>query len=63
MADLYIQLTYDEWKQLEDQCKSFQETTHGEGSEYYHKSFRIKVGGTSWEFHAPIVKARFPNAS
>lgn len=59
MADHYIQLTYDEWKLLEEQCKAFKETTHGKGTPYYHKSFRLSVGEAVWEFHAPTVKARY----
>lgn len=58
MADTYVQLSYEEWKALEETCRTFKETTHGEGTPWYHKSFRLPVGGTTWEFHAPLVKAR-----
>lgn len=58
MADIYVNLTYDEYKELEAQCKRFLETAHGEGTEWYHKSFRMKIAGTAWEFHGPNVKAR-----
>lgn len=58
MADPYVHLTYPEWKELEQACKAFKETEHGEGTPYYHKSFRLKVGNFTWEFHAPLVKAR-----
>ena len=34
------------------------ETTHGEGTQWYHKSVRLKVGDSLWEFHGPNVKAR-----
>lgn len=58
MADIYTNLTYDEYKELEKQCKRFPETAHGEGTDYYHKSVRLKIGGVTWEFHGPVVKAR-----
>ena len=45
MADLYQNLSYDEYKELELQCRAFGETEHGEGSEWYHKSFRLTVAG------------------
>ena len=56
--DLYARLTYDEWKHLEHQCKDFNETEHGAGTDYYHKSFRLKIGEITIEFHAPLVAAR-----
>jgi hypothetical protein len=58
VADTYVQLSYNEWKVLEETCRAFKETTHGEGTPWYHKSFRLPVGDTTWEFHAPLVKAR-----
>jgi len=58
VADLYVTLSYDEYKELEQQCKAFNETTHGEGTEWYHKSLRLKVGTVTWEFHGPLVRAR-----
>lgn len=58
MADIYIRLEYEEWKLFEAACKAFEESEHGRGTPWYHKSFRLPVGGTTWEFHAPLVKAR-----
>ena len=58
MADMYMNLSYDEWKVMESQMKAFKETEHGKGTEYYHKSLRINLGGTTIEFHGPVVKAR-----
>ena len=58
MPDIYVNLTYDEYKTLEQQCTAFKETIHGKDTLWYHKSFRLKVGDTVWEFHAPAVKAR-----
>ena len=59
MADLYMNLSYDQWKALEEQMKAFQETSHGKGTEYYHKSIRIKVtDDLNIEFHGPNVMAR-----
>ena len=63
MADLYMNLNYDQWKSLEEQMKTFRETAHGKGTEYYHKSIRIKVtDDLNIEFHGPLVKARQADA-
>lgn len=56
--DFYVNLTYDQYKDLEMQCKSFLEGVHGDGTDYYHKSFAIYLGDTRIEFHGPNVKAR-----
>ncbi len=58
MADLYINVSYDEWKSFEEQCRAFKETSHGEGTEWYHKSFRFTIGDMTFEVHGPNVKAR-----
>ncbi len=59
MADIYIHLTFDEYKALEEQMKSFAETNHGDGTDWYHKSIRLKIGEElTMEFHGPNVKAR-----
>ncbi len=58
MADMYFNLTYDQFKELEKAMKAFPETAHGEGTDYYHKAVRIPVGDLTIEFHGPVVKAR-----
>lgn len=59
VADIYFNLKFDEYKALEEAMKEFPETSHGEGTEYYHKAVRIPVGkNLTIEFHGPIVKAR-----
>ena len=59
MADMYFNLTYEEFKKLEKSMKEFPETVHGEGTEWYHKSVRIPIGDDlTIEFHGPTVKAR-----
>ena len=59
MADIYLNLSFDEYKELERQMKEFPETSHGEGTDWYHKSVRLKIGeGLTFEFHGPNVKAR-----
>ena len=58
MADIYLNLTFDEYKNLEKQMKEFPETSHGEGTEWYHKSVRLTIGELTFEFHGPNVKAR-----
>ena len=57
-TDLYVTLNYEQYKAFEEQCKSFAETVHGEGTEWYHKSMRIRVGHITFEIHGPNVKAR-----
>ena len=58
MADIYINVGYDEYKRFEEQCKAFIETTHGEGTEWYHKAMRFNLGDITFEVHGPNVKAR-----
>ncbi len=58
MPDIYINLSYDAYKHLEDQCRAFEETTHGEGTDYYHKAIALVIDGVRFEFHGPNVKAR-----
>ncbi|KKM81589.1 hypothetical protein LCGC14_1328280 [marine sediment metagenome] len=58
-TDLYARLTYDEYKALEEQLKSFEEleTTHSSTpAEYYHKSIRLNIGDITLEIHGPLVK-------
>ena len=58
-TDLYARLTYDEYKALEEQLKSFEklETTHSSvPAEYYHKSIRLNIGDITLEIHGPLVK-------
>lgn len=63
MPDIYVNLLHTEYKAMEDACRAFIETTHGEGTEYYHKSFRFPLGeGVTVEVHGPGVKARQPEA-
>jgi len=59
MADLYMRLGYEEYKALEDQLYRYRalETVHESTGGYYHKSFRLKIGDLTLEFHGPIVKA------
>lgn len=58
MTDLYVQLDYRGYKHLEDQLAKFAEleTTHTSTEGYYHKAFRLEVGGVTFEFQGPIVK-------
>ena len=60
-TNLYVQLTYQEYKQLEIELKDFTslETTHegGEKDErFYHNSFRFHLGDITIEAHGPLVK-------
>ena len=59
MADMYFNLDYIEYKEVEAAMREFAETAHGEDTEWYHKSIRIPVGkDLTIEFHGPNVKAR-----
>jgi len=57
--DIYMRLTYDQYKDLEQQLQMYPrlETTHtSTPGPFYHKSFRLHVGDLCIEFHGPIVK-------
>ena len=56
MADIYVQVSYDEYKVLEEQMREFRETVHTTVTGFYHKSIRLNVGDTVFEFHGPAVK-------
>lgn len=58
---LYTQLTYEQYKDFEEQLSRFAEleTTHESGNmdeKYYHKSFRIRIGDLLLEVTGPLVK-------
>lgn len=56
--DIYTRLTYDQYKDLERQCKNFDliETTHTTVEGAYHRSFRLHLGDVVLEFQGPVVK-------
>lgn len=61
MTDLYVRLTYDEYKRLEEELNSFAalEMTHESGAKserFYHNSFRFHLGDITIEAHGPLVK-------
>ena len=59
MNDLYMRLTYEQYKGVEDQLRRFAEleTTHRTVDGGYHKAFRLKVTDTLIiEFMGPLVK-------
>jgi len=58
-TDMYIRLSYDEYKDFEQQLKDYSilETAHTSVEGYYHKSFRLRVGGVTFEVHGPLVKS------
>ena len=58
MADVYVRLSYDEYKRLEEDIRSFPkcETHHTSVEEYYHKAIRLRVGDSTFEFQGPLVK-------
>ena len=59
MNDLYMRLTYEQYKSLEDQMKNFEETetTHRTVDGGYHKAFRLRVTDSLIvEFQGPLIK-------
>ena len=58
MVDIYMRLSYEEYKEMEKQMRDYKklETTHKSVNGYYHKSFRLKLGDLTIELHGPIVK-------
>jgi hypothetical protein len=57
---IYMQLTYEDYKALEQQMKTFAETTHtSTPGPFYHKSIRLKVSDSLvMEFHGPNVRGQ-----
>ncbi len=57
MTDVYIQLTYDEYKDMEKQLLSANnlEQTYGAPG-FYHRAFRLRVGSITFEFQGPSVR-------
>jgi len=60
-TDIYISVTYDQYKLLEEAVKHFSEleTTHESGAldaRFYHKSMRLPIGDLTLEIHGPLVK-------
>lgn len=59
MNDLYMRLTYEQYKNLEKQIKSFNsiESTHKTVDGGYHKAFRLQVTESLIiEFFGPLIK-------
>lgn len=58
MTVQYIQLQYEEYKELEEQMREFKETTHTSVEGFYHKSIRLRINpGLIMEFLGPLVLA------
>ena len=55
MPNQYMQLTYEEYKTMEEAMRKFKETTHTSVTGFYHKSIRIPIGDSTIEFHGPLV--------
>ena len=57
--DWYCNLTYNQYKKMERQCKDFDaiETTHTSVEGGYHKAFRISLGNVTIEFQGPVIHA------
>ena len=56
MSIIYMHLTYENYKALEEQMRAFKETSHKSTGGFYHKSLRVKVDDSLiMEFHGPLV--------
>ena len=55
MPNQYMQLTYEEYKTMEEAMRKFKETTHTSVTGFYYKSIRIPIGDSTIEFHGPLV--------
>lgn len=59
MNDMYIRLTHEDYKRVEDQLRRFDEleTTHRTVDGGYHKAFRLQVTDSLiLEFQGPLIK-------
>lgn len=56
-AVVYMHLSYEDYKAVETQCKTWKETEHHDTDElFYHKACRVRVNdGLIIEFHGPLV--------
>jgi hypothetical protein len=56
MSVMYVHLSYEDYKSLEEQMRQFNETAHTSTGGFYHKSIRLKIGNDLiMEFHGPLV--------
>jgi hypothetical protein len=56
MSVLYLHVSYEDYKSLEEQMRAFRETAHTSTGGFYHKSIRLKVNhDLIIEVHAPMV--------
>lgn len=55
---MYVHLSYEDYKALEQQMKKFEETTHtSTPGPFYHKSIRLRISPDMvMEFHGPNVR-------
>jgi hypothetical protein len=60
MSVMYVQLSYEDYKKLEQQMKTFAETTHtSTPGPFYHKSIRLEISeDLIMEFHGPNVRGQ-----
>ena len=59
MNDMYMRLTYEQYKNLENQLRTWEkiETTHRTVEGGYHKALRLKITDSLiLEFQGPLVK-------
>lgn len=60
-TEIYVRLTYDQYKRLEEELNSFKllekvHTSGEKGEQFYHNSFRFHLGDIVVEAHGPLVK-------
>ena len=57
MTVQYIHLAYEDYKNLEEQMKKFNETSHTTEPGFYHKAIRLQITpDLTMEFHGPLVR-------
>lgn len=57
MPNIYVSVSYEEYKVVEQAMREFRETVHTTVSGFYHKSIRVPLGRETWlEVHGPIVQ-------
>ena len=66
MNDMYMRLTYEQYKNLENQLRTWEEieTTHRTIEGGYHKALRLKITDSFiLEFQGPLVKPPLEDVS
>ena len=52
---IYLSLDHGQYKEFEQACREFAETSHTSVPGRYHKSIVLPLGTVEFEVHAPLV--------